>query len=405
MRVESYTADQINRMFFDKSIEDGQRFAPKDAVASGLDATSASKDNVPTANGVGGWDWKPVPAGTGGSGGGSYRGDWNAATAYDAGDLVSHNGILWVALTGFNAEPTEMVIEPQGGNGTGTTRLGDRLGGAVASVINMFGVDNDITLGSILISKFTAAAFGSQVSFGILTNRPAVGSTGQPPMSDFVNGDSGLSMIYPADMPAPDADGFIELKFSNPVRLTADTNYYIYLSSPTGLADLTSDDSMNFTSPVKIPAVYYDDTQAVVHYRNNVNDTWQKSPYHIFFKLGVAYSADWKGIADLTGPVTGGGSGGAVSSVNGQTGDVVLGASDVGALDQATADTLYAPAGSTGGGGAVDSVNGETGAVQLSAQDVGAIPAGDITIIDVVTQAEYDALATKVPTTLYVIQG
>jgi hypothetical protein len=34
-----------------------------------------------------------------------------------------------------------------------------------------------------------------------------------------------------------------------------------------------------------------------------------------------------------------------------------------------------------------------------------AIPKGDITAIDVVTQAEYDALDPKLPTTLYVIQG
>lgn len=58
-----------------------------------------------------------------------------------------------------------------------------------------------------------------------------------------------------------------------------------------------------------------------------------------------------------------------------------------------------------GGGGAVTSVNGETGAVDLSAADVDAIPAGDITIIDVMTQAAYDALTPKVATTLYVIVG
>lgn len=137
----------------------------------------------------------------------------------------------------------------------------------------------------------------------------------------------------------------------------------------------------------------------------------------------------------------GGTGGGAVDSVNGQTGIVVLDAADVGALTQTDADARYAtPTSSTtaatdavaaheakadphpqyltpaegdaryaptggGGGGAVSSVNTKTGAVVLNAADVGAIPAGDITLIDVVTQAEYDALVTKVPTTLYVIQG
>lgn len=60
------------------------------------------------------------------------------------------------------------------------------------------------------------------------------------------------------------------------------------------------------------------------------------------------------------------GGGGAVNSVNGQTGDVVLTASDVGALP----DTYVAP---------VDSVNGQTGVVVLDADDVGALP--DTTVI------------------------
>ena len=55
------------------------------------------------------------------------------------------------------------------------------------------------------------------------------------------------------------------------------------------------------------------------------------------------------------------GGGGAVSSVNGQTGAVILTASDVGALP----DSYTAP---------VDSVNGQTGTVVLDASNVGALP-------------------------------
>lgn len=44
------------------------------------------------------------------------------------------------------------------------------------------------------------------------------------------------------------------------------------------------------------------------------------------------------------------------------------------------------PAGTGGGGG-------------------GGIPAGDVTVIDALTQAQYDALTTKSPTTLYLITG
>lgn len=92
----------------------------------------------------------------------------------------------------------------------------------------------------------------------------------------------------------------------------------------------------------------------------------------------------------------GGGGGGAVDSVNGQTGDVVLDADDVGALESGdnisllTNDAGYlatvasdssltgngtagSPLSVVGGGGAVDSVNGQTGVVVLDADDVGAL--------------------------------
>lgn len=70
-----------------------------------------------------------------------------------------------------------------------------------------------------------------------------------------------------------------------------------------------------------------------------------------------------------------GSGGGAVDSVNGKTGVVVLTASDVDALP----DTYTAP---------VDSVNGKTGAVQLSASDVGAAVAGH-------SHTEYEPKFTK----------
>jgi len=72
-------------------------------------------------------------------------------------------------------------------------------------------------------------------------------------------------------------------------------------------------------------------------------------------------------------------SSGAVSSVNGKTGAVVLTASDVGALPSSYQAPVTSVNGMTGdvivsGGGAVDSVNGKTGEVVLTAADVGALP-------------------------------
>ena len=74
---------------------------------------------------------------------------------------------------------------------------------------------------------------------------------------------------------------------------------------------------------------------------------------------------------------------GAVSSVNGKTGAVVLTASDVGALPSSYQAPVTSVNGMTGdvvisGGGAVDSVNGKTGEVVLTAADVGALPSSTV---------------------------
>lgn len=74
---------------------------------------------------------------------------------------------------------------------------------------------------------------------------------------------------------------------------------------------------------------------------------------------------------------------GAVSSVNGKTGSVVLTASDVGALPSSYQAPVTSVNGMTGdvvisGGGAVDSVNGKTGEVVLTAADVGALPSSTV---------------------------
>ncbi len=69
--------------------------------------------------------------------------------------------------------------------------------------------------------------------------------------------------------------------------------------------------------------------------------------------------------------------GGAVASVNGQTGDVLLAASDVGALSQAAGDARYLAV----DGSPVTSVNGRTGPVVLTASDVSAVASGDAVLL------------------------
>ena len=106
----------------------------------------------------------------------------------------------------------------------------------------------------------------------------------------------------------------------------------------------------------------------------------------IYIHLGVAYSETAMELLlhhpvfwykdGMIRPYTNAPAGSAVSSVNGQTGAVVLDADDVGALPD---DTTYVSSfnGSTGAvtyTAPVTSVNTKTGAVSLSASDVGALP-------------------------------
>lgn len=56
-------------------------------------------------------------------------------------------------------------------------------------------------------------------------------------------------------------------------------------------------------------------------------------------------------------------------------------------------------------GGAVTSVNGQSGDVVLTAASLGVIPSNDeVTALVVLTQAEFDALVTEDPTTVYCIK-
>lgn len=106
----------------------------------------------------------------------------------------------------------------------------------------------------------------------------------------------------------------------------------------------------------------------------------------IYIFLGVAYSSTAMEMTlehpvywykdGMIRPYTNAPAGGAVASVNGQTGAVVLDADDVGALPDST---TYVSSfnGSTGAvtyTAPVTSVNTKTGAVSLSASDVGALP-------------------------------
>lgn len=48
---------------------------------------------------------------------------------------------------------------------------------------------------------------------------------------------------------------------------------------------------------------------------------------------------------------------------------------------------------------------GEVTQAELDAATAGMVTSADVTTVDVLTQADYDALATKDPATLYIIEG
>lgn len=82
-------------------------------------------------------------------------------------------------------------------------------------------------------------------------------------------------------------------------------------------------------------------------------------------------------------------------------------------VDNGTGNIIRLNSDDTGGGGGgsagVSTFNGRAGAVvpltgDYTADMVGAIPSGAVTAIQSVTQAEYDALAVKNPSTLYLIK-
>lgn len=101
----------------------------------------------------------------------------------------------------------------------------------------------------------------------------------------------------------------------------------------------------------------------------------------------------------VVGSIPGGGAGGgAVNSVNGKTGTVVLSASDVGAATKAQGDKADAAAPLADMQVALSSIIDSVGTkVTSTGGTVGGVWLG--------TQAEYDAIATKDPKTIYVTKG
>lgn len=106
-----------------------------------------------------------------------------------------------------------------------------------------------------------------------------------------------------------------------------------------------------------------------------------------YFRIGIATTGvatitGWQDFREAYAAPVGGGGGGAVSSVNGQTGAVVLEAADIdydNATSGLTATDVQAAIDEVAagmGGGAVSSVNGATGVVVLDAGDIGITDAG-----------------------------
>ena len=216
---------------------------------------------------------------------------------------------------------------------------------------------------------------------------------------DSVNGKTGAVVLNAEDVGALPDTTVIPTKLPNPEKLT-------FTGAATGVYDGSSAVTIDVPTPVTPPVDSVNgQTGAVVLNAEDVGalpdttviPTKLPNPKKLIF-TGAA-TGEYDGSAELSVNIPSSGGGGAVDSVNGQTGAVVLNAEDVGALPDTTViptklpnpEKLTFTGAATGvydGSSAVtidvptpvtppvDSVNGQTGAVVLNAEDVGALASG-----------------------------
>lgn len=160
----------------------------------------------------------------GGLGGSGYRGNWNSATSYAAGDMVSLDGALWAANeANTNTQPSDVIVtEAAGQRGTpGNYSWGNSLGEDPRTEVMVpvrFTIDINLQAVRLLIWPHASFPAPTAVEVGVTAVYPS--------------GDT-ASLIVPAQSSAFTDVGsnMYEAVFDEPVELLAETNYWVWVKA------------------------------------------------------------------------------------------------------------------------------------------------------------------------------
>lgn len=134
--------------------------------------------------------------GTGGAAGPQYKGDWNAVTAYSAGDVVKYNSSLWEAQSAITAGTTPSTSNAAtlaGGNAIDGAGVNNFMGGAAADEV--FTVNANVTVSEVEFYAFNGpipsgttfeirnAAGNTVLASGVTTAAAPVGTWGKAAMA------------------------------------------------------------------------------------------------------------------------------------------------------------------------------------------------------------------------------
>lgn len=281
---------------------------------------------------------------------GVVRGPWDSAFHYTDRDLVTIDGILWYCTQdNLNTRPVaDVSIVPAGGDGGPGNYDMQFLAGNNKEMLHPIRLNRPAQIGSI---DLLVHAGDSGLPAG------KIGICAAPPVQN--SSSPAIPITEMTDFLPQAGSGWKTIILKDPIPLQADTDYWIYVVSPDAIGTLSGwyDYYWTYTSPMVRPQHGIADNMITITTDGSGNpaamlrpddaSAWTYQNPHTFVRLGERVPQVWEPVADLTND-------GAtinfpVKSVNGKLGDVVLSATDVGALTKATADTSYAPITTTSG--------------------------------------------------------
>lgn len=253
--------------------------------AAKFSAAGATDGFVATATGNGSWAWEavPLPPDTGADG--TYRGAWDSARLYEAGDQVTIGGILWVATEQSQGvlPATTVQINPAGGDGGPGSYSLLQMYGNVQQVLHPIRTNRDVLIGSI--SVYVHETGMPAIKVGIAASTPAL------------NGSSPATLITPATSAAARAGtGWKEIVLDDPIQLQAETDYWIYLESASGLGQLNGHFNNGY---VAYSGALEGAAQTADIIRGSAAATWGLADRRTYIQVGEYEPQAWEPLADL----------------------------------------------------------------------------------------------------------